>query len=197
MKLILATNNKNKLREVRQILEPLGYEVISQSEAGINIEVEETGETFEQNAELKAQAIYERTKTEVIADDSGLEVDALGGQPGVYSARYGGEGLSDSQRVSLLIDNMKDVDAENRTARFVCVLCYISSDGTKRFFKGTCEGKIGFEPKGENGFGYDPVFMVGEKSMSELSSDEKNQISHRGNALKKLEVFLSSKQKGL
>ena len=133
MKLILATNNKNKLREVRQILEPLGYEVISQSEAGINIEVEETGETFEQNAELKAQAIYDLTKAEVIADDSGLEVDALGGQPGVYSARYGGEGLSDSQRVSLLIDNMKDVDAENRTARFVCVVLYFKRRNKKVF----------------------------------------------------------------
>lgn len=182
MKLIAATGNKNKLREMQEILSPYGYEIVLSKEAGADIEVEETGKTFEENAKLKASAIYRLTKTAVIADDSGLEVDALDKRPGVYSARYAPEG----ERCSKLLSEMEGVIDENRTARFVCAIYFISESGKETCVRGECEGKIGYEERGSNGFGYDPVFMIGDKSMSELSSDEKNKISHRGTALKKL-----------
>lgn len=182
MKLIAATGNKNKLREMQEILSPYGYEIISSKEAGADIEVEETGKTFEENAKLKASAIYRLTKTAVIADDSGLEVDALDKRPGVYSARYAPEG----ERCGKLLSEMEGVIDEKRTARFVCAIYFISEDGKEICVRGECEGKIGYEERGSNGFGYDPVFMIGDKSMSELSSDEKNKISHRAKALKKL-----------
>jgi XTP/dITP diphosphohydrolase len=184
--IILASNNKNKLREVKQILEPLGYEIISQSEAGVNIEVEETGSSFEENAFLKAEAVYKLCRKAVIADDSGLEVDALNKAPGIYSARYC-EG-TDSDRCRKLLKNLEGI--ADRTARFVCTICCIDESGKAETVRGECEGSIGFEPKGENGFGYDPVFMRGDKSFAELSSDEKNKISHRANALSKLKELL-------
>ena len=166
MQIILASNNKNKLREVRQILEPLGYEVISQSEAGVNIEVEETGLTFEENAFLKAEAVFKLCGKPVIADDSGLEVDALDKAPGIYSARYC-EG-TDSDRCIKLLNNLAGIKDEDRTARFVCTICYINQSGEAKTVRGECEGIIGYEPKGENGFGYDPIFMLGEKSFAAL-----------------------------
>ncbi len=186
MKLILASNNKNKLKEMREILEPMGYEVMSQHEAGIDIEVEENGTTFEENSTLKAQAIYDIAHTAVIADDSGLMVDYLGGEPGVYSARYAPEG----ERKKTLLTNMEGVADEKRTARFVCVICYIDESGKKQLFRGECEGKIGYECIGTNGFGYDPIFMYGERSFAQLTADEKNAVSHRSNALKKLKNAL-------
>lgn len=190
MKLILASNNKNKLAEMKKIMEPFGYEVISQSEAGINIDVEETGETFEENARLKAQAIHRLTGSAVISDDSGLEVDYLNGAPGVYSHRFAGEDATDEQRCQKLISMMEDAEDPQRTARFVCVICYIAEDGTEKTVRGTVEGSISREPYGENGFGYDPVFMYQGQSFAQISSEEKNKVSHRADALRKLSEIL-------
>lgn len=190
MKIILASNNKNKLREMREILSPLGCEVLSQSEAGVNLDVEENGATFEENALLKAKAVHELCREAVFADDSGLEVDALGGKPGVYSHRYAGENATDADRCNKLLHELKDVPDEKRTARFVCAIQFINADGEAMTVRGECEGKIGYEARGENGFGYDPVFMTGKKSFAELSAEEKNQISHRAVALKKLKELL-------
>lgn len=180
MKIILASNNKNKLREFREILEPAGFEVVSQSEAGADIEVEETGTTFEENAYLKAKAIYDMMKLPVIADDSGLEVDALNGAPGIYSARYAEEG----KRCARVLSELEGVPDEKRTARFICCICYIDENGEKHVVKGACEGRIGYEKRGTNGFGYDPIFMYGDKSFAEISAEEKNRVSHRSEALR-------------
>ncbi|MGN0665470.1 MAG: RdgB/HAM1 family non-canonical purine NTP pyrophosphatase [Huintestinicola sp.] len=192
MKLILASNNKNKLREVREILEPLGFEVVSQSEAGADIEVEENGTTFAENAYLKAKAIYDMLGLPVISDDSGLAVDALDGAPGIYSARY----AEDGKRCARVLSELEGVPDEKRTARFVCSICYIDAHGNKHIAEGTCEGKIGYEKKGTNGFGYDPIFMFGDKSFAEISAEEKNRVSHRSNALKKLEEIILNSSKG-
>ncbi len=183
MKIVVATKNKNKIKEFSEILK--GFEIISQEEVGIDIDVLETGTTFEENSYLKASQIYKATGLPAIADDSGLEVDALGGAPGIYSARYGGEGLDDKGRVQLLLKNMENVPYGERSARFVCAITYVDGDGFITA-KGTCEGTITNEPRGENGFGYDPVFFVEEykKTSAEISSDEKNSISHRGKALR-------------
>lgn len=185
MRIILASNNKNKLKELKSLLEPKGFEVISQREAGVDKEAEENGTTFEENALIKARAIYGIMKCAVIADDSGLEVDALNGEPGVYSHRYAGENATDSDRCDKVLGLMKDVADAESTARFVCAVAYIDSDGKESVVRGTCEGVIGREKRGSNGFGYDPIFYVGEKSFAQLSEEEKNGISHRGNALKK------------
>ena len=183
MKIILASNNKNKLREFREILEPLGYEVITQSEAGADIEAEETGTTFEENAYIKAKAAYDITHLPVIADDSGLEVDALGGEPGIYSARYAEEG----KRCAKVLSKMEGVPDEKRTARFVCAVCYIDENGESFTVKGTCEGRIGYEKRGTNGFD-DPIFMYGDRSFAEISAEEKDKVSHRADALRKFEA---------
>lgn len=193
MKLILASNNKDKLREFKEILEPLGFEIKSQREEGINIEAEETGETFFENSAIKAQAVYDIAHCPVIADDSGLEVDYLGGEPGVYSARYGGEDVDDIGRCYLVLDKLTGVPDEKRTARFVAVISYIDENGKLSQFRGTIEGRIGYDRRGEHGFGYDPIFMVGDKSTAEISPEEKNKISHRGKALMMLKEFLEKK----
>lgn len=190
MKVILASNNKHKLEEIKKILSPLGYELISQSEAGISIDVEETGTTFEENAALKARAVYEIAKMPVISDDSGLEVDYLDGAPGVFSHRYAGENATDADRCNKLLKELDGVSEDKRTARFVCVICYIDADGVERTVRGTCEGSIGYEPLGENGFGYDPVFMYNGKSFAQLTGEEKNSVSHRSDALKKFSEIL-------
>lgn len=194
MKIILASNNKNKLSELKQILSPFGYEIVSQSEAGINIEVEENGKTFEENSFIKAKAIYDITESAVIADDSGLEVDYLNKAPGVYSHRYAGENATDTDRCEKILSELNDVPNENRTARFVCVICYIDENGKETLLRGECEGFIGKEMRGNNGFGYDPIFMIGDKSFAEISSEEKNKISHRANALKKLTCVLKGEK---
>lgn len=193
MKLILASNNKDKLREFKEILEPLGFEIKSQREEGIDIEAEETGETFFENSAIKAQAVYDIAHCPVIADDSGLEVDYLGGEPGVYSARYGGEEVDDIGRCYLVLDKLTGVPDEKRTARFVAVISYIDENGKLSQFRGTIEGRIGYDRRGEHGFGYDPIFMVGDKSTAEISPEEKNKISHRGKALMMLKEFLEKK----
>ena len=183
MKLILASNNEKKLREMREILSELGITVLSQREAGLNLEVEETGTTFAENALLKAQGACDAAGMAAVADDSGLVVDALDGAPGVYSARYGGEGLNDRERFELLLKNMED--REQRSCRFVSSIACVFPGGAVIRAEGTCEGQLLYAPKGENGFGYDPIFYVPEQgcSMAELSPAVKNRLSHRGKAL--------------
>lgn len=196
MKLIAATNNAHKVVEFKRILEPLGFTVLSQKEAGIHVEAEETETTFEENAYLKAKAVYDASGLPTVADDSGIAVDALNGAPGVYSARYGGPSLNDVDRYEKLLHEMDGVPDEKRTARFVCAISLILSSDQVFGFTGVCEGKIGYGPRGENGFGYDPIFMVGDKSTAELLPEDKDKISHRGQALRKMEQMLSAMQNG-
>lgn len=192
MKLVLASQNQKKLKEMRQILGELGIEVCLQSDVGVSIDVEETGTTFEENSLLKAQAVMEATGLPAIADDSGLCVDALGGAPGVYSARYGGEGLDDTGRYRLLLENMRGQSP--RSARFVSVITCCFPDGEIITARGECEGTLAYAPQGEGGFGYDPIFFVPElrKTFSQLSAEEKNAISHRGKALESFKEKLSA-----
>ena len=194
MKFVLATNNPKKLKEMAEILGKLGVEVVSPKELGIHIEVEETGTTFAENAMLKAKAICKAANLPAIADDSGLCVDALNGGPGVYSARYGGEGLDDKGRYQLLLSSMRG--QTTRAAHFACAIACAFPNGKTLTAEGRCDGTIAFAPMGEGGFGYDPVFFVPEKAktFSQLTAEEKNEISHRGKALeafaKKLETYL-------
>ena len=189
--IILASNNKNKLKELSAKMSPLGIIVVSQSEAGYNIEVEETGTTFKENAILKAEAIYNLSKHPVIAEDSGLEIDFLNGEPGVYSARYAGENATDMDRINKVLNLMKDADDyKSRSARFKCSMCYIDENGLKHIFEGVCEGIISKELRGNNDFGYDPIFICGDKSFAEMTPEEKNKISHRGKAVKKFLEYL-------
>ncbi len=191
MKFIIATNNQKKLIELERILKPLGIEAVSAKEAGVILDdVEETGTTFAENAFLKADAAYQKTGMPAVADDSGLSVDALDGKPGVYSARYAGENATDKDRYTKLLDEMKNIPDEKRTAHFTSSICCILQDGTKIQAEGRCDGKIAFEPLGDSGFGYDPVFMYGDKSYAQLTSDEKDKISHRGKALRMLQEKL-------
>lgn len=186
MKLVLASKNQHKLIELKKILGELGLEVVLESDVGVDVDVEETGTTFEENSLLKARAVMEASGMAAIADDSGLEVDTLGGAPGVYSARFGGLD-TDEARTALLLERLHGVPDEKRTARFVSVVTCVLPDGTVVSARGTCEGVINHAPVGENGFGYDPVFYVPQlgKTFSEASPEEKNAISHRGDALRK------------
>ena len=194
MKLVLASQNQKKIKEMNEILSQLGIEVCSQAEAGVNLDVEETGTTFEENSLLKAHAVMEASGLPAIADDSGLCVDCLGGAPGVYSARYGGEGLDDTARYKLLLENMRG--QMPRTARFVSVITCCFPNGDIITARGECPGTIAFAPMGEGGFGYDPVFFIPglKKTFAQLTAEEKNAISHRGKALEvfktKLEDYL-------
>lgn len=193
MRVVLASNNKNKLREMAQILKPFGMEVVSQKDAGADFEVEENGTTFRENSEIKASAVYEKLNMPVIADDSGLVVDALGGAPGVYSHRFAGENASDKDRSLKVLSELENIPKDKRSARFICEICYIDENGEKHFFSGSCEGFIGNEERGENGFGYDPIFCVGDKTLAEMTDDEKNKISHRGNALRLFNKYLKER----
>ena len=194
MKLVLASQNKKKIKEMNEILAQLGVEVMSQAEAGVNVDVEETGTTFEENSLLKAKAVMEASGLPAIADDSGLCVDCLNGAPGVYSARYGGEGLDDTGRYKLLLENMRG--QMPRTAKFVSVITCCFPNGDVITARGECPGTIAYAPMGEGGFGYDPVFFVPglKKTFAQLTAEEKNAISHRGKALEvfkdKLEEYL-------
>ena len=194
MKLVLASKNAHKLVEMRDILSQLGVEVVLESEAGVDVDVEETGATFEENAYLKAHAVMEASGLPAIADDSGLCVDTRNGAPGVYSARYGGPGLDDAGRYKLLLENMRG--QLDRRCKFVSAICCCFPNGDRVEARGECAGTLAYAPKGEDGFGYDPVFFVPglKKTFAELSPEEKNAISHRGNALKafreKLEAYL-------
>ena len=188
--LVLASKNPKKLVEMNAILSQLGVEVCSESEAGVDVEVEETGTTFEENSLLKARAVMEASGMPAIADDSGLCVDALNGAPGVYSARYGGEGLDDVGRYRLLLENMRG--QMPRTAKFISVITCCFPNGDVITARGECPGTIAFAPMGEGGFGYDPVFFLPslKKTFAQLSPEEKNAISHRGKALEAFRVKL-------
>ncbi|MCI9367667.1 MAG: XTP/dITP diphosphatase [Oscillospiraceae bacterium] len=194
MKMVLASKNQKKMKEMNEILSTMGVEVCLQADVGIDIDVEETGTTFEENSLLKAKAVMEASGLSAIADDSGLCVDALNGAPGVYSARYGGEGLDDTGRYKLLLANMPKGEA--RTAKFVSVITCCFPNGDVLTARGECPGTIAFAPMGEGGFGYDPVFFLPKlkKTFAQLTAEEKNAISHRGLALEafqeKLEEYL-------
>ena len=201
MRLIVATHNRKKLAELERILAPLGVEPVTGEDIGIPLdEVEETETTFEENAFLKADAACRQTGMPAVADDSGLMVDALDGRPGVYSARYAGEGASDADRIRKLLGEMETVPEKQRTARFVSAVCCVFPDGSTVTARGECPGRIGREPKGDGGFGYDPVFLVEDgRSYAQLSAEEKDAVSHRGRALRlfsqKLETVLSGQRK--
>lgn len=185
-KLIFATGNAHKMIEIREILKDCGYEILSMKEAGIDMDIVEDGTTFEENAIIKATAISKACGSLVLADDSGLEIDYLNGEPGIYSARYMGEDTSYDIKNANLIERLNGVPDEKRTARFVCAIAAAFPDGRVVVKRGTIEGIIAYEPAGENGFGYDPIFYVPEfgKTTAELSPEEKNNVSHRGNALR-------------
>lgn len=189
---VIATHNSKKLNELARILAPLGIEAKTAEQLGVALdEVEETGTTFEENAYLKAAAAMRQTGFPAVADDSGLAVDALNGAPGVYSARYGApQAQNDVDRYELLLYEMRDVPAEQRTARFVSAVCCVFPDGHQITVRGTCEGCIATAPSGEGGFGYDPIFLVGDKTYGELTAEEKDAISHRGKALRALRAAL-------
>lgn len=190
MKMVLASKNPHKLTEMAAILSQLGVEVVLESDVGVDVEVEETGETFEENAALKATAVMKASGLPAIADDSGLCVTALGGGPGVYSARYGGEGLSDTQRYQLVLNGL--TGQLDRSAKFVSCICCAFPNGDKVEAWGECPGLITYSPRGEDGFGYDPIFLVPEtkKTFAQMTAQEKNAISHRGVALQKFKVEL-------
>lgn len=185
-KIIFATGNEGKMREIREILSDLDVEVLSMKEAGITADIVEDGTTFEENAVIKAKTICELCGEITLADDSGLEIDYLNKEPGIYSARYMGEDTSYRIKNANLIERLEGVPDEKRTARFVCAVAAAFPDGSVKTVRATMEGRIGYEEKGENGFGYDPIFFLPEYSCSsaELSMEEKNKISHRGKALR-------------
>ena len=186
-KLLIATRNAGKLRELSEILGGLPYRIASLDDLGIGEDVDETGETFAENAVLKAEAYCRLSGVLTLADDSGLEVDALGGDPGVRSARYAGDGASDADRVELLLANLAGTADSERSARFRCVIAIASPNAPTRLYDGVCEGRIAAEPRGEGGFGYDPVFCIPElgATMAELPAERKNRISHRARAARK------------
>lgn len=193
-RIVFATGNAGKIREIREILHDIPLQVVSMREAGIDVDVEENGETYEQNALIKARAVAALASPEdiVMADDSGLEIDYLNKEPGVYSARYLGETTSYRIKNHNLIERLEGVPEEKRTARFVCVIAAVLPDGTELTTRGVIEGRIGHEEKGVGGFGYDPIFQVPEfgKSTAELTEEEKNEVSHRGRALRAMKEKL-------
>jgi len=191
-KLLLATNNQAKVYEYRSLLHNPAYELVTLAEEGITTVVDEVGESLEENARLKATSLATESRLLALADDSGLEVDALGGEPGRLSARYAGEGASDGDKVNYLLSRLKSVPWTERSARFRCVIAIATPDGELEFCSGECRGIITFEPKGEHGFGYDPVFYLPQldKTMAELPLEIKNQVSHRGQAARKVSQVL-------
>ncbi len=193
MKLLVATNNQGKLKEFNEILGELGIECVSLKEMGISVDVEETGTTFLENALLKAKEIYKIAKIPTISDDSGLMVDALSGEPGVYSARYAGEPSDDNKNMDKLLSNLQGIS--DRTARFKSVIAAVFSEDDILVSEGECEGIIIDEKRGENGFGYDPIFYVEKlgKTFAEMTDQEKNSLSHRGNAIRNLKEQLKAR----
>ena len=194
MKIIVATKNIHKIKEISHVLNPLGFDVISQHDAGIDIDVEETGDTFEKNALIKARAVALVCDDYVLADDSGLCVESLDGRPGVLSARYAGEGASDADKINKLLGELEGVS--NRRAKFITAMALITPDGEEIVTMGEVSGRIITEPMGKNGFGYDPVFYSDEleKTFAEASEEEKNSVSHRSRALKALYDILNTKE---
>jgi XTP/dITP diphosphohydrolase len=187
-KLLLATGNQAKLKELRNLLCDLPYKLVTLPEVGISVKVDEIGNSLEENAHLKATVLASRSQLLTLADDSGLEVDALGGQPGVLSARYAGENASNGERMDYLLSRLKDVPWEKRRARFKCVIVICAPNGQVELCSGTCRGIITLKPRGQYGFGYDPIFYLPRlgKTMAELPQDIKNQVSHRGKAARKV-----------
>lgn len=195
MRYIVATHNNKKLNELSRILVPLGIEAVTDRDLGLSLpEVEENGATFEENAFLKADSACRATGLPAIADDSGLCVDALDGAPGLYSARFAGEGATDAEKIEKLLTALEDVPEEKRTARFVSAICCVFPDGKTLYARGECEGTIAFAPSGEGGFGYDPVFVTDGNSFAQMTAEEKDAVSHRGRSLrafsKVLETYL-------
>lgn len=198
MKIIFATGNAGKMKEIRMILEDLGAEILSMKEAGISLDIVEDGESYEENALIKARAVATTAQAQgavVLADDSGLEIDHLGGEPGIYSARYLGEETSYSVKNADLIRRLEGVADEERTARFVCAIAAVLPGGKEMAVRANVEGRIGYEERGEHGFGYDPIFYVPEfgKTTAELTEEEKNKISHRGKALRLMKAELKKR----
>ena len=191
-KIVFATGNEGKMREVRLILQDLGFPVLSMKEAGVSLDIEENGTTFAENAMIKARAVWEKTGGIVLADDSGLVVDYLGGEPGVYSARYLGEDTSYEIKNQAIIDRLADAKEEERTARFVSAIAAVLPDGSDLVTEGTVEGLIAHEPAGNGGFGYDPIFYLPEYGVTsaEIPIEKKNEISHRGKALEAMKIKL-------
>lgn len=183
--LLAATHNPDKLTEIRRILSPLGIEVLPCEDKALLASIVEDGETFEENALIKARAVFAATGVPTLADDSGLCVDALGGAPGVYSARYMGEDTSYDIKDNAIIAALNAIGESERSARFVCSAALVTKDG-EHVFTGVCEGRIGYEMRGKNGFGYDPIFVVGDRTTAEMTNEEKDAISHRGRALRAL-----------
>jgi len=192
-KLLLATNNRAKVREYRDLLRDIPFKLVTLAEAGITTVVPEVGETLEENARLKAVTLAAESRLVALADDSGLEVDALGGEPGPLSARYAGEGASDGDRVTYLLDRLEGVAWEKRTARFRCVIAVATPEGRVELGLGECRGVITLEPRGEEGFGYDPIFYLPEmgKTFAELSLESKSKVSHRGKAVREVPAVLA------
>lgn len=195
-KLLLATNNKGKAREYKNLLRGIPYKIVTPVEMGITTEVEETGRSFEENARLKATTLAAESGLLTLADDSGLEADALGGAPGALSARWAGENASDADRINYLLSRLKDMPEEKRDARFRCVIAIAQPDGKVQTCSGECRGFIATAPRGRHGFGYDPIFYVPElgKTMAELPPEEKNRISHRARAAAKARETLMKRQ---
>jgi XTP/dITP diphosphohydrolase len=191
-KLLLATNNPGKAAEYRALLEGCGWELVTPRDLGLHLEVEEAGGDYAENARIKAEAFAEASGLVALADDSGIEVDALGGAPGPLSARFGGEDASDEQRVALLLERLAGVPPERRSVRFRCLIAVARPEGEVSLFEGQCEGRIAEEPRGEGGFGYDPVFLLPERglTLAELPPEEKNAVSHRGRAARQARVLL-------
>ena len=198
LRLLLATNNPGKMRELGSIISSDAWELTTPAQEGIDIVVSETGNTFEENARIKAASYAKASNLAAIADDSGLEVEALNGEPGVLSARYAGAGASDRERIDCLLAKLSGVPWGKREARFRCVIAIAFPDGRGELCRGACAGVIAFEPKGENGFGYDPVFYLPEfdKTMAELNPEEKNKVSHRGKAARKARQLLLARVMG-
>lgn len=190
-KLVIASANEGKIRELREMLEPEGYEILSLKDLKDPFDVEETGTTFAENALIKARYITEKYGLTAIADDSGLEIDAFGGEPGIYSARYLGHDTPYEYKNKIILERMQGMD--HRACRYVCAIAYTSPDGTEQVFEDTCECEIALEPAGNRGFGYDPIMYYPpyRKTIAEMDDEEKNQISHRGKALRKLEKWLN------
>ncbi|MGL4362685.1 MAG: XTP/dITP diphosphatase [Cellulosilyticaceae bacterium] len=191
-KIIFATQNKGKVKEIKELLKDLNMDIQTMDEAGINIEIEENGLTFEENAIIKASALREYGDAIILADDSGLEIDYLNKEPGVHSARYLGKDTPYEQKNKIIIERLEGVEKNKRSARFVCVIAACLPNGKNITTRGTVEGYIGYEARGENGFGYDPIFYVNDldKTMAELTNEEKNSISHRGQALRDMKKQL-------
>ncbi len=194
-RIVFATGNAGKMREIRMIMEDMGMEIFSMKEIGVNPDIVEDGATFTENAVIKAKAVAALTDAIVLADDSGLEIDALNKEPGIYSARYMGEDTSYRIKNANLIERLEGVPEEKRTARFVCAIAAVLPDGELLTTLGTVEGRIGYEEKGENGFGYDPIFFLPEFgcTSAELTDEQKNEISHRGKALRAMKQLLQEK----